>query len=110
MLEILNCESLFGILSLDDVPTYKQFMKYDSKSAEFSKMRDRFEENAVNWLEKFLEVFGMYALVEDVTIKIETIIDLLHVMGHGGKVKYYPDDKLAMLCRIIYRNLGIKLF
>lgn len=110
MLEILNCESLFGILSLDDIPTYKQFMKYDSKSAEFSKMRDRFEENAVNWLEKFLEVFGMYALVDDETIKIETIIDLLHVMGHGGKVKYYPDDKLAMLCRIIYRNLGIKLF
>ena len=37
------------------------------------------------------------------------ILDMLYVMGDGGKVKYYQENKMAMLCRMLYREMGISL-
>ena len=42
-------------------------------------------------------------------MKASVILDMLYAIGYGGKIKYYQDSKLAMLCRMLYRELGIPL-
>ncbi|SHK98658.1 hypothetical protein SAMN02745243_04125 [Hespellia stercorisuis DSM 15480] len=85
-------------------------MSVDDKSDEFVKVVNRYEESAENWFEKCFEALSLYVILDDDRNKVQTIIELLYAAGHGGMVKYHKDDKVAMLCRMIYRKLEISLF
>ncbi len=110
LLDILGCEYLFSVIPVDGIPTYKEFMSVESHTKEFDELVDIFEENTQRWFKTFFEALSLYVVLHDEKIKLEIILDLLFVCGNGGRVKYYEKDKLAMLCRMVYRKLGIKIF
>ena len=109
LLELTGCEQLFKVIPLDNIPTYKQFISMDSNSKKFSDMVDLYRRNTQLWFEKFFKAFSLYISLDDETVKATVILDMLYAIGHGGVLKYYPHSKPAMLCRMLYRELGISL-
>lgn len=109
LLELTGCEQLFKVIPLDNIPTYKQFISMDSNSKEFSDMVDLYRRNTQLWFEKFFKAFSLYISLDDETVKATVILDMLYAIGHGGVLKYYHHSKPAMLCRMLYRELGISL-
>ncbi|MDO5816752.1 MAG: DUF87 domain-containing protein [Eubacteriales bacterium] len=109
LLELTGCEQLFKVIPLDNIPTYKQFISMDSNSKEFSDMVDLYRRNTQLWFEKFFKAFSLYISLDDETVKATVILDMLYAIGHGGVLKYYSHSKPAMLCRMLYRELGISL-
>lgn len=109
LLELTGCEQLFKVIPLDNIPTYKQFISMDSNSKEFSDMVDLYRRNTQLWFENFFKAFSLYISLDDETVKATVILDMLYAIGHGGVLKYYPHSKPAMLCRMLYRELGISL-
>ena len=72
-------------------------------------MVDLYRRNTQLWFEKFFKAFSLYISLDDETVKATVILDMLYAIGHGGVLKYYPHSKPAMLCRMLYRELGISL-
>lgn len=110
LLELLGCEQLFSVVPLEGIPTYKEFMAVEANSKEFSELVENFERSTQRWFKTFFEALPLYAAINEERTKIEVILHLLFVCGKGGRVKYYEKDKLAMLCRMVYRKFGIKIF
>lgn len=109
LLELIGCEQLFTVVPLDNVPTYKEFSAIDSSSKIFSDMLKRYKQNVQIWFEKFFSSLSLYVTLDDEQVKANVIVDMLYVMGLGGKIKYYQNSKLAMLCRMLYRLFDISL-
>lgn len=109
LLELIGCEQLFTIIPIDDIPTYKEFCMIPSPSKEFSLMLKAYEKNTEKWFEKIYEALSFYIFLDDEKIKAQIILVMLFVMGSGGKIKYYENSKLAMLCRMLYRQLGLPI-
>lgn len=109
LLELIGCEQLFHVIPLDGIPTYNEFISIDSESKEFSNMLSIYKRNTQLWLERIFKALSLYVFIDNEEIKVNAILDMLYVIGYGGKVKYYPESKLAMVCRMIYRQLGISI-
>lgn len=109
LLELTGCEQLFEVIPLDDIPTYKQFSLMDSESKEFADMLELYRKNVREWFEKFFSSLSLYVALEDENVKATVILDMLYSAGYGGRIKYYPDSKLAMLCRMLYMELDISI-
>lgn len=109
-MEIISCEYLFNVIPTDSIPNYTDFLSYDSESIEFSKFITHFEKNVEKWFNTFLKAISNYITINDEVIISECIIDMLYVAGKGGMVKYYQNNKLAMICRMLYRMLGISIY
>ena len=109
LLELIGCEQLFTVIPLDDIPTYTNFRNIPSPSKEFSVMVKAYQENTQQWFEKFFEALSLYISLGDEEIKAQIILEMLFVIGFGGKIKYYENSKLAMLCRMLYRLFGLSI-
>ncbi len=109
LMELIGCEHLFSVIPTSNIPTYKEFMAYDSSSPDFARFAKRFENNVQAWFEKMLQALALYVTLDDELIKGQIIIDIIYVIGKRGMVKYYQSDKNTMICRMLYRMLGIKL-
>ena len=109
LMELIGCEHLFSVIPTSNMPTYKEFMAYDSSSPDFARFAKRFENNVQAWFEKMLQALALYITLDDELIKGQIIIDIIYVIGKRGMVKYYQSDKNVMICRMLYRMLGIKL-
>ncbi len=109
LMELIGCEHLFSVIPTANIPTYKEFIVYDSSSPDFAKFAKRFENNVQAWFEKILQALSLYITLDNELIKGQIIIDIIYVIGRRGMVKYYQTDKNAMICRMLYRMLGIKL-
>lgn len=109
LLELTECEQLFKVIPLDDIPTYRQFKAMNSDSEEFSDMLNLYKQNTQEWFEKFFSALSLYILLDDKYVKATIILDMLYTVGCGGKIKYYPDSKMAMLCRMLYYLFDISL-
>lgn len=109
LMELIGCEHLFSVIPTSNIPTYKEFMAYDSSSPDFARFAKRFENNVQAWFEKMLQALALYITLDDELIKGQIIIDIIYVIGKRGMVKYYQSDKNTMICRMLYRMLGIKL-
>ena len=109
LIELTSCEQLFTVIPMDYIPTYKKFDSLDSDSKEFTDMLRLYKKNTQDWFEKIFSSLSLYASLEDEKVKASVILDMLYAIGYGGKIKYYQDSKLAMLCRMLYRELGIPL-
>ena len=72
-------------------------------------MLKRYKQNVQIWFEKFFSSLSLYVTLDDEQVKANVIVDMLYVMGLGGKIKYYQNSKLAMLCRMLYRLFDISL-
>lgn len=109
LLDLLGCEQLFSIIPLDNVPTYEEFSLMDSDSEEFSKILELYKLNTEKWFEKFFDSLSLYVYLDDEFVKSNVILDMLYVIGKGGKIKYYKTNKLVMLCRMLYHQLEISI-
>ena len=69
-----------------------------------------YKKGTESWFKKFFDAFSFYIASDDEKAKADGILSMLYVVGHEGKIKYYRDDRLAMLCRMLYRQLGILLW
>ncbi len=107
--EIIGCEYLFSVIPTNGIPTYNEFSAYDSSSPEFSRLVKHFENKVQLWFEKMLEALSLYITLDDDLVKGQVIIELIYIAGRGGKVKYNKNNRLAMVCRMLYRMLGIPL-
>ena len=81
----------------------------DENTREFSEMLYAYKKGTESWFKKFFDAFSFYIASDDEKAKADGILSMLYVVGHEGKIKYYRDDRLAMLCRMLYRQLGILL-
>ena len=59
--------------------------------------------------EKIFEALSLYISLDDEKTKARIITEMLFVVGHGGKIKYYQESRLAMLCRMLYRQLKLSI-
>lgn len=109
LLEIIGCEQLFKVIPVENIPTYKMFQSVLNKSKEFSQMVKVYEEATCQWFEKIFEALSLYISLDDEKTKARIITEMLFVVGHGGKIKCYQDSRLAMLCRMLYRQLKLSI-
>lgn len=109
LMEIIGCEYLFSVIPTTGIPTYDEFMFYDSDSKEFSKLVKMYKKGVNDWFEKFFKAIDCYITFDSDEIKAETILYLIFNAGAEGVVKYNRKNKLAMICRMLYRIFGLSL-
>ena len=110
LIDIIGCDYLFKVIPKYDIPTYNEFSSYDSESEEFAIFIQQFEVSVTGWFEDMLNALKKYVSIDDENVLSQVIIDMLYPIGHGGMVRYYKNDKLTMICRMLYRMLNIPLF
>lgn len=109
LMEIVGCEQLFSVIPVLGIPTYEEFMQCDSGSLEFSELVSNYEESVRLWFEKVFNAMSYYAVIDSEEIRAELILYLIFVAGAEGKIKYNRKNRLAMICRMLYRMFGIGL-
>lgn len=109
LMDLVECEHLFSVIPLTGIPTYDEFMKYDSKSKEFRDLVDRYEKSVGVWFEKVFNALSLYLTIDSDEIRTELILFLIYISGAGGQIKYNRKSRLAMTCRMLYKMFGIKL-
>lgn len=109
LMDIISCEYLFNIIPTTGIPTYDEFMLYESGSEEFARLVKVYEEGVDVWFEKIFKGLDYYITFESDEIKTETILYLIFNVGAEGIVKYNRKNKLAMICRMLYRTFDISI-
>ena len=61
------------------------------------------------WFEKIFNALSLYVTIDSEKIKTELILFLIYIAGVGGQIKYNRNNKLAMVCRMLYRMFSIEL-
>ena len=110
LIDIIGCDYLFKVIPKYDIPTYNEFSSYDSDSDEFAIFIQEFESSVTRWFEDMFNALKKYVSIDDENVLSQIIIDMLYPIGHGGMVRYYKNDKMAMICRMLYKMLNIPLF
>lgn len=109
LMDIVECERLFDVIPTKGVPTYDEFVKYGSRSKEFSRLVDKYEKGVAAWFEKIFNALEFYLVLDSDEIKTELILSLIYIVGVGGQIKYNRKNKLSMVCRMLYRMFGINI-
>ena len=110
LIDIIGCDYLFKVIPKYGIPTYNEFSSYDSDSDEFAIFIQEFESSVTRWFEDMFNALKKYVSIDDENVLSQIIIEMLYPMGHGGMVRYYKNDKMAMICRMLYKMLNIPLF
>jgi len=109
LMDLIGCEPLFSVIPTTGIPTYDEFTLYDSNSNEFSILVKLYEKGVSDWFEKIFESMNYYMTIDSDEIKTEVILNLIFIIGAEGKIKYNRKNKLAMICRMLYRMFGLSL-
>lgn len=109
LMELIGCEYLFSVIPTKGIPTYDEFTAYDSDSAEFSKLVKIYEKGVTDWFEKVFNALSYYITVDSDEIKTEIVLNLIYIAGAEGRIKFNRKNKLAMVCRMLYRSFGLPL-
>jgi nucleoside-triphosphatase THEP1 len=109
VMDIVECEYLFEVIPTDGVPTYDEFLKYDSNSKEFSIMVKKYKASVSAWFEKMFDALELYLVLDSDKVKTELILFLIYIAGVGGQIKYNRKNKLAMICRLLFREFGVNI-
>ena len=109
LIELIGCESLFAVIPTDGIPTYEEFLEYESFSEEFSDLKKRFENGVESWFIKMYDALAYYVTIRSEPVRTEVILYLVYVAGAAGRLKDNRRDRLAMLCRMLYRMFKIEM-
>jgi len=107
VVEIIGCEQLFSILPCSDVRTYAELSKISDPELRKKNVKE-FKKAVKSYCMMLDNALSLY-IVADEKLRLSIILDLLFVFGEKGKVKYYPHNRLAMICREFHRQLGYSL-
>lgn len=109
LMELIGCEYLFSVVPFRGIPTYDEFTSYDSNSPEFALLVKNFEKGVSEWFDKVFDALSYYITIDSDEKKTEVILNLIYIAGAEGQVKFNRENKLAMICRMLYRMFGISL-
>lgn len=109
LIDVCGCESLFQVIPLTDIPTYDQFASMDEEAEEFRYMLDAYRKNVSLWFETFYKALNLYASLDEEMTKAEIIVDMVYAVGKGGNYGRYRNDKLVMLCRMLFKEFDLSL-
>lgn len=109
IMDIVECEQLFEVIPTDGIPTYNEFLKYDSESEEFYRLVRRYKAGVSAWFKKVFEALNLYLVLDSDKAKTELILSLIYVAGMGGQIRYNRNNRLAMICRMLFRELGVNI-
>lgn len=109
LMEIVECEHLFSVIPTTGIPTYDEFLRYDEHSQEFKSLVRTYESGVSEWFEKTFNALSLYVTISSDEIKTELILFLIYIAGVGGQIKYNRKNRLAMICRMLYKMFSIKL-
>lgn len=109
LMDLIGCEYLFSVIPTSGIPTYTEFSAYDSHSEEFQKLTKVYKESVGIWFEKVFDALSYYITLDTDYTKTEVILNLIYVAGSEGKIKYKRNNRLAMVCRMLYRMFNIPL-
>ena len=109
LMDLVECEQLFSVIPMQGIPTYDEFMRYDSKSEEFRDLVARYKQGVEEWFEKVFHALSIYLTIDSDEVRTELILFLVYISGAGGQIKYHRNSRLAMLCRMLYKMFDINL-
>ena len=109
LMDLVECEQLFSVIPMQGIPTYDEFMRYDSKSEEFRDLVARYKLGVEEWFEKVFYALSIYLTIDSDEIRTELILFLVYIWGAGGQIKYHRNSRLAMICRMLYEMFDINL-
>lgn len=109
LMDIIGCDYLFKVIPMDGIPTYEEFLEYDSLSEEFFDLRKRFEEGVEQWFVKMFQALSHYITIQSEPLRTEVILYLVYVAGNAGQIRYDRRNRTSMLCRMLYRMFGIEM-
>jgi len=109
LMEIVECEHLFSVIPTTGVPTYDEFLQYDEHTQEFKSLVRRYENGVSEWFERTFNALSLYVTLNSDEIRTELILFLIYIAGVGGQIKYNRKNRLAMICRMLYKMFSIKL-
>lgn len=109
LMDLVECDHLFEIIPTTGIPTYTEFLEYDENTKEFRDLVTEYEEGMEVWFEKIFNALSLYVTIDSEKIKTELILFLIYIAGVEGQIKYNRNNKLAMVCRMLYRMFSIEL-
>ena len=109
IMDIVECDHLFEIVPTDGIPTYNEFMEYDSRSEEFLGLVRKYKEGVSIWFEKIFESLNLYLILDSDKIKTELILLLIYVVGCRGQIKWNRNNRFAMICRMLFYEFGFNI-
>lgn len=109
VMEIIECEHLFQVIPTYGVPTYDEFMRYDSGTKEFAMLVKKYEQGVSNWFAKIFDALELYLVLDSDRVKTELILSLIYIAGIGGQIKNNRNNRMAMICRMLYREFCINI-
>lgn len=109
LMELIGCEYLFTVIPVSGIPTYDEFISHNSKSDEFTRLVKNYEKGVADWFDRIFEALNYYVMFDSEELKTEVILKLIYFAGAEGQIKYNRTNKLAMVCRMLYRMFGISL-
>lgn len=109
LMELIECEHLFSVIPTTGVPTYDEFLTYDEQSQEFKSLVRTYKSGVSEWFEKTFNALSLYVTINSDEVRTELILFLIYIAGVGGQIKYNRKNRLAMICRMLYKMFSIKL-
>ena len=102
IMDIVECEHLFDVIPTEGIPTYDEFMRCESGTQEFSRLVREYEEAVSVWFGKVFKALDFYIVLDSDRTRTELILVLIYIAGVGGQRKYHRNNKLAMICRMLF--------
>lgn len=109
LMELIGCEYLFSVIPTKGIPTYEEFTSYESGSPEFTRLVKIYEKSVSDWFEKVFDALSYYITLDSDEAKTEIILNLIYIAGAEGQVKFNRKNRLAMICRMLYRMFGLSM-
>ena len=109
LMELIGCEYLFSVIPTKGIPTYEEFTSYESGSPEFTILVKIYEKSVSDWFEKVFDALSYYITLDSDEAKTEIILNLIYIAGAEGQVKFNRKNRLAMICRMLYRMFGLSM-
>ena len=109
IMDIVECEHLFDVIPTEGIPTYDEFMRCESGTQEFSRLVREYEEAVSVWFGKVFKALDFYIVLDSDRTRTELILVLIYIAGVGGQIKYHRNNKLAMICRMLFHKFGINI-
>ena len=68
-----------------------------------------YEKGVSDWFEKVFDALSYYITLDSDEAKTEIILNLIYIAGAEGQVKFNRKNRLAMICRMLYRMFGLSM-
>ncbi|MCI5902950.1 MAG: DUF87 domain-containing protein [Blautia sp.] len=109
LMELIGCEYLFCVVPVTGIPTYREFLSYDTGSPEAWKAKRNFQDSVGEWFVQVHRALSYYVYIASDEVMTMVLLNLIYAAGAEGKIRLNPENRLAMVCRELYRMFQLPL-